>query len=291
MRTSSTQKSYNPRFGVQTGDIWRVGNQYLVCGDAADPSVKETVSRLLPVEAILTSPPYPKVRKYQEIGDVPFAVVAGILTGLAEIETVQSAFVNLGIVYTNGTVWRYWETLIEAFPFPLFQWIVWDKLAPIPRDENGRLLQSFEFVFHFKRPDHRPPLQRSRKLKTAGKVPNGLTVREPDGQIRRFEPENSSYRTPEYGIEHNVIRLPNERRRDIRTAHPAVFTVELPQWVMNAYRYQYWLDPFVGSGSTLIAAEREGLRSVGIEIVPYYADLALARCEKEGLAIERIHRQ
>jgi hypothetical protein len=72
MHTSSTQKSYNPRFGVQTGDIWRVGNQYLVCGDAADPSVKETVSRLLPVEAILTSPPYPKVRKYQEIGDVPY---------------------------------------------------------------------------------------------------------------------------------------------------------------------------------------------------------------------------
>jgi len=281
--------NYNPRFGVQIGDIWKVGNQYLVCGDAADPSVKETVALLLPVEAILTSPPYPKVRKYQEIGDVPFEAVITILTGLAD--TVDSAFINLGIVYVNGAVWRYWETLIEAFPFPLFQWIVWDKQTPAPRDENGRLLQSFEFVFHFKRPNHRPPLQRSRKLKTAGSVPSRLSVREPDGRIRRFKPEDQTYLTPEYGIEHNVIRIPSERRRDIRTAHPAVFPIEFPQWLMRAYRYRYWLDPFVGSGSTLIAAEREGLQSVGIEIVPFYADLALARCEKEGLAVERIHRQ
>lgn len=283
--------TYTPRFNVQTGDLWRAGNQYLICGDAGDPAVIETAASLLPVEAVITSPPYPKVRMYKEIGDVPFSDVVGILVPLAEIPTVQSAFINLGIVHSNGSVWRYWDTLIEAFPFPLFQWIVWDKLIPVPRDENGRLRQSFEFVFHFKRPDHRPPLQRSRKLKSAGKDPGRMTIREPDGRVRRYNPKNPTYTTPEYGVEHNVIRIPGERRRDIRKEHPAIFPVELPQWLMRAYRYRYWLDPFVGSGSTLIAAEREGLQGVGIEIVPYYADLALSRCEKEGMVIERVHRQ
>jgi DNA modification methylase len=283
--------TYTPRFNVQTGDLWRIGNQYLICGDAGDPAVIKTAASLLPIEAVITSPPYPKVRMYKEIGDVPFSDVVTILTQLTEVPTIQSAFINLGIIYTDGSVWRYWDTLIETFPFPLFQWIVWDKLQPIPRDENGRLLKSFEFVFHFKRPNHQPPLQRSRKLKNAGKGPRRLCVREPDGRIRAYNPKEQTYTTPEYGIEHNVIRIPGERRRDIRNEHPAVFPVELPQWLMQAYRYRYWLDPFVGSGSTLIAAEREGLQSVGIELVPYYADLALSRCEKEGLAIERVHRQ
>jgi len=285
------QTTYTPRFGVQSGDVWRAGNHYLICGDAADPSVIKTVTELLPVEAVVTSPPYPKIRTYREAGDVPFSVVTKILAGLTAIETVQSEFVNLGIVYDNGAVWRYWDELFETIPFPLFQWIVWDKLVPIPRGEGGRLMRTFEFVFHFKRPEHKPPLQRSRKLKTAGTKARELCIRQFSGNIRSYRSPDPNYKIPEYGYEHNVIRLYGERRRDFRIAHPAVFPVELPQWLMKAYRYHYWLDPFVGSGSTLIAAEREGLRSVGIEIVPFYADLALARCEKEGLAVERIHRQ
>ena len=37
------------------------------------------------------------------------------------------------------------------------------------------------------------------------------------------------------------------------------------------------LDPFAGSGSTLIAAERTGRRCACIELEPRYADIALAR--------------
>ena len=40
------------------------------------------------------------------------------------------------------------------------------------------------------------------------------------------------------------------------------------------------LDPYLGSGSTLIAAERTGRVCVGIEIDPYYVDVVIARWEK-----------
>jgi DNA modification methylase len=49
------------------------------------------------------------------------------------------------------------------------------------------------------------------------------------------------------------------------------------------------LDPFLGSGSTLIACERTGRICAGIEIDPIYADVVLARWERfSGLDVERI---
>jgi adenine-specific DNA methylase len=43
------------------------------------------------------------------------------------------------------------------------------------------------------------------------------------------------------------------------------------------------LDPFLGSGTTLIAAHRLGRRCFGCEIEPRYADVILRRAEAEGL--------
>ena len=46
-------------------------------------------------------------------------------------------------------------------------------------------------------------------------------------------------------------------------------------------------DPFLGSGTTLIAAHRTGRRCYGMEISPRYADVILRRAEAEGLTVER----
>ena len=46
-------------------------------------------------------------------------------------------------------------------------------------------------------------------------------------------------------------------------------------------------DPFLGSGTTLIAAHRTGRRCYGMEIEPRYADVILRRAEAEGLTVER----
>ncbi len=39
-------------------------------------------------------------------------------------------------------------------------------------------------------------------------------------------------------------------------------------------------DPFLGSGTTLIAAERLGRRCYGLELEPKYCDVAVSRWEK-----------
>lgn len=59
--------------------------------------------------------------------------------------------------------------------------------------------------------------------------------------------------------------------------HPAPFPVELPYRCIKATNANRVLDPFVGSGSTAIAAQHLGRDYVGIEASPEYCELARDR--------------
>lgn len=65
----------------------------------------------------------------------------------------------------------------------------------------------------------------------------------------------------------------------VRVQHPAPFPVELPQKLMELYTYagDLVVDPFCGSGSTLVAAARCGRDAVGYDLDPQYVEIALAR--------------
>ena len=67
-----------------------------------------------------------------------------------------------------------------------------------------------------------------------------------------------------------------------RIGHPAPFPVELPYRLINMYTYEgdVVLDPYMGSGTTAIAAESLGRNWVGYEREEKYIDLARRRIEK-----------
>jgi site-specific DNA-methyltransferase (adenine-specific) len=80
----------------------------------------------------------------------------------------------------------------------------------------------------------------------------------------------------------DVWDIPPESAR--RVSHPAPFPVELPTRLIDLYTYEndLVLDPFMGSGSTLVAAARANRRYVGYDLDPTYVDIARLRVRDEG---------
>jgi site-specific DNA-methyltransferase (adenine-specific) len=61
--------------------------------------------------------------------------------------------------------------------------------------------------------------------------------------------------------------------------HPTGFPVALPERCIRLHGHETGvvLDPFMGTGSTLLAARRCGWRGIGIDIDQQYADMAALR--------------
>ena len=72
--------------------------------------------------------------------------------------------------------------------------------------------------------------------------------------------------------------------RKTKIGHPAPFPIELPLRCMKLFSFvnDTVLDPFMGSGSTLVAASRCHRKCIGIEIDSHYCEIAAERVEKEG---------
>jgi len=62
--------------------------------------------------------------------------------------------------------------------------------------------------------------------------------------------------------------------------HPTEKPLALMQWVIELVEAETILDPFMGSGTTGVAAVKLGRRFIGIEIEPRYFDIACRRIEE-----------
>ena len=81
----------------------------------------------------------------------------------------------------------------------------------------------------------------------------------------------------------DIWEMPAESAR--RVNHPAPFPIELPLRLIDLYTYadDLVLDPFMGSGSALVAAARAGRRYVGYDLDPGYCALARERVATDGI--------
>src|SRR5205085_8797957 len=82
----------------------------------------------------------------------------------------------------------------------------------------------------------------------------------------------------------DVWEIPPERAT--RVGHPAPFPVELPERLIRLFTYRddVVLDPFLGSGSTAVAAARNHRHYVGYETDAGYVELARERVAAERAA-------
>ena len=91
-------------------------------------------------------------------------------------------------------------------------------------------------------------------------------------------PHESTLMTDEFmAMTLDVWTIPPESAR--RVGHPAPFPVELPDQLIRLYTFKddLVLDPFMGSGSTLVAAARLGRRYAGYDLDTGYVEIARER--------------
>jgi len=84
----------------------------------------------------------------------------------------------------------------------------------------------------------------------------------------------------------SVWHIPPESAR--RVNHPAPFPIALVERLIHLYTFEgeVVLDPFMGSGSTAVAAVRTGRTFVGYEVAPEYVAVCRERIRREAPPIQ-----
>lgn len=71
--------------------------------------------------------------------------------------------------------------------------------------------------------------------------------------------------------------------QEMKNPHPAPFPVDLIRRIVASTKANIIIDPFIGSGTTAVAAKMLGRKYIGIDISPEYCELAKKRVEKTTL--------
>ncbi len=129
--------------------------------------------------------------------------------------------------------------------------IIWGKKNPPPAMEKGVMNSCFEFILIFSK-------------EKADK--------------RKF------YDCDFRGTVRNLIITPVNRNK-FASVHKAVFPVEIPEYIIKNFSHKghIILDPFIGVGTTAVAAKKLGRNYIGIEIGKEYCEIANKRLAQEVL--------
>jgi DNA modification methylase len=250
---------------TRPGDVWRLGRHRLICGDAREQAVFDLLMERERADLIFTDPPYnvPIDGHATGLGRIrhrEFAMGVGEMSAEAFTSFLQQTLGRAAAVARSGAIafvcmdWRHMGELLtagRAVFSELKNLCIWNKT----NGGMGTFYRSkHELVFVF-------------KVGTAAHTNTfGLG-------------DSGRYRTNVWDYA-GVNTLQAGRREDL-AMHPTVKPVALVAEAIRdcSRRGEIVLDPFGGSGTTLIAAEKTGRLARLIEFDPAYCDIILRRFE------------
>lgn len=234
----------------------------------------DTMNRLeeSSIDMVVTSPPYDNLRTYNGYSFDLQAVIDGLYRvlkpGGVVIWVVGDATVKGS---ETGTSFRQALAFIDK-GFNLHDTMIWRKTNPMPKVKTSRYFDVFEYMFVFSKgkPKTFNPIMQPTKL--GGKTYNSTVKQISTGKERI----------------HKTFVLNKERYKDNiwelaiaqnKTEHPAVFPEQLVTDHILSWsnKGDVVYDPFLGSGTTALAALKLQRLFIGSEISQEYVQIALDR--------------
>jgi DNA modification methylase len=250
---------------TQPGDLWVLGKHKIYCGSALEENSYQVLLEDRKAVAVFTDPPYnvPIDGHASGLGATrhgDFAMASGEMDADEFTKFLATACERMASHSSDGSLhficmdWRHIDELSAAARgvySELKNLCVWVK----NNAGMGSLYRSqHEIIFVYK---------------------HGTAHHQNNVQLGRFGRHRSNVWT--YPGANTFGRGGEEG--NILAAHPTIKpTAMVADAIMDCSRRgDIVLDPFLGSGTTVLAAERTGRRGYGIELDPHYVDVAIRR--------------
>jgi DNA modification methylase len=245
------------------GDLWILGSHRLLCGDARSDGDYARLLGGASADLVLTDPPFNvrvdgNVSGLGRVRHEEFAMASGEMSE-AEFTAFLSTFLGCAKAHSKDGailfVFMDWRHLFELTCAGREQSLAAKNLVVWAKDNAGMgtfYRSRHELVFVFKNGD--------------------------GSHINTFElGQHGRYRTNVW--EYAGVNTFRTGRLDELAMHPTVKPVAMLADAIRdvTKRGAVVLDPFAGSGSTLIAAEKTGRRARCIEFEPKYCDVIVRR--------------
>jgi DNA modification methylase len=235
-------------------------------------------------DAVVTSPPYLDARPeypsptYAEFGLI-FHELGRVCRG--------PMLLNVGRLWRDHTELRWWNDLIDvagASGWPLRDTLIWVK--PNANPIQGEVLtNAHEYVFMFgdgfDTDSVRTEYAESTVLRMQRRFTNHAGVKNDPG-VTKGEMEDRKMNELGARAKSFVIYSTGKEKGN---EHPAPMPLELAEHLVKLSGGRRILDPFAGSGTTLLAARRLGRNAVGIELDAEYAALTADRLSQQTIPL------
>lgn len=238
------------------------------------------------VDLIVTSPPYADQRKSTYGGIHPDDYVAWFLPiseQLLRVLKPSGTFVlNIKEKVVDGERSTYVMELILAMRKQGWLWteeFIWHKKNCYPGKWPNRFRDAWERLLQFNK-DKKFNMYQEEVMVPMGdwsksrlkNLSDTDKIRDPSKVGSGFGKNISNWVDRDKAYPTNVLHLATECNNK---NHSAAFPEELPEWFIRLFTKEMdtVLDPFMGSGTTLLVANRMKRHSIGIDIVPEYYEM------------------
>lgn len=273
---------------VQEWDIFELdgknGKHYLICGDSTKPEVYEKLVALAGKKAdlLFTDPPYNV--NYKGTGK---KTSNGILNDRMSDQNflyfLQDTFHALSTalkptaplyVFHASKTQREFQNAMEENGIEIISQLIWNKPSI---NHIGAAYKSKHEPFFYAR-------MKGADIPRYGSEIYEETVRESPDRTQKTEKEIlQAFKKAKEAEKEGYTTIWSQKRHPVQDyEHPTQKPVELVERaILNSSReWELVLEPFAGSGTTLIAAEKTGRLSLNIELDPKYVEVILKRYKR-----------